>query len=636
MKTRIAVVWMAGLLAGWLPGSYVAAHIIPAEKLHPVAESYRRACFILNLNPIRWDQIRADAVVIGNHCNAIDPSASNALLTEIDRIIAEATVSAEDGKEVEPLPRQQAAAQAFEALTRLVARAMGCHLEAAGQALGDHASSLVQLRQAQGVWGSFEDVVRVVDVVGHRRIGECWLRMMSALGTPGLLGFGAEPPDGEVFRRESAEVMAYVDKNFGSGYVFMTGRPLAPWPHQSATFDDAARLPMKLPPGSNINKQIPRPRQVLGMAARGVDERGTALIALGDMAFDSSFVFGEPARSLGISCNTCHNKSITNPNFFVAGLSARPGGMDVSNSYFAPHANNGHFDPLDIPDLRGIRFTGPYGRNGRFASLREFTRNVIVGEFNGEEPDPLLLDGMIAYMNEFDFLPNPALNKDGTLNGNASEAARRGEKIFARPFQQMGGKSCATCHIPSANFVDHQQHDIGTVKGAGPHSRDRSLDTPTLLSAKFTPPYFHDGSQPTLRAVNEWFNKTYDLKLSARELDDLTAYVEAVGDGTDAYEDTPYYLDAELEEFSFFLSAVEFLDSRNKSELMNITFQTVASEIRNHKWELQDAAARPILEHMAELMDQAHAACIAGDRTLVRDLVAKYRELYHENVDILK
>ena len=41
----------------------------------------------------------------------------------------------------------------------------------------------------------------------------------------------------------------------------------------------------------------------------------------------------------------------------------------------------------------------------------------------------------------------------------------------------MGGMSCADCHIPSANFVDHKRHDVGTVRGQEPYSQDRALDT---------------------------------------------------------------------------------------------------------------------------------------------------------------
>ena len=337
-----------------------------------------------------------------------------------------------------------------------------------------------------------------------------------------------------------------------------------------------------------------------------------------------------------MSCNTCHNKSITNPGFFIPGLSARPGGLDVSNSFFAPHAANGHFDPVDIPDLRGIRFTSPYGRNGRFESLRDFTRNVIVNEFNGPEPDPVLLDGLIAYMLEFDFLPNPYLGRDGRLKDTAPAAALRGEQIFHRPYAQMADRACATCHVPSDHFIDRKRHDLGSAAGAEPHSRDGALDTPTLLSAVYTAPYFHDGRLETLRDVNVWFNERFALGLSAAEIDDLTAYVETVGEGLEAYEDTIYTLDAELEEFSFFLSTYEFLASRHKGELIDITFETIAFEIRAHKWDIQDRTHLPVLDRLAVLMDEAAAANRQGDQVAASARVAEYRNLYQEHKEVLR
>ncbi|MEX2016691.1 MAG: cytochrome c peroxidase, partial [Candidatus Hydrogenedentales bacterium] len=396
-----------------------------------------------------------------------------------------------------------------------------------------------------------------------------------------------------------------------------------------------AVIPAKLPPGAAINKQLPRPRQVLNMAARGVDETETTLIALGDMAFDSPYIFGEPARSLQISCNTCHNKSITNPKFFIPGLSNRNGALDVSNGFFAPHANNGHFDPLDIPDLRGIRFTAPYGRNGRFSSLREFTRNVIVNEFNGPEPQPVLLDAMIAYMNEFDFLPNSQLNPNGTLKDSAPEPAKRGEDLFSKPFAQMNGMSCATCHIPSNHFLDNKKHDIGSVHGTSDYSRDGALDTPTLLSSRWSGPYLHDGRCDTLGEVVDWFNEKYALELKDDECADLAGYLEVIGDGEDAYEDTMYTLEAEMEEFSFFLSSYDFVKRVQQPEILATICQTVAEEIRAHKWDVQDQSQLAVLDELASIMDEAYTAILAGDLDAADALVAEYRALYEEHAEKL-
>ncbi len=611
--------------AGW-------AHIVPPEDLHPVAASYRRMTFMVNLNPIPWEEVAADVRVIMAEMEQVDPNEAIDYLEAADALIHGLT-GGRDGAP-EPARRRAAARKIMELCTTAIAETLIGLLERAEGDLEDYDAASEALAEARQLWAGFEHEVKATDREGFVRLGRAWLELSGALGRRAVLGQGGMVPNGDLFKAEADKITAYVEANFGDDYRAPAHGRLAPLPARSATFSPHAQVPPRLPPGGNVNKQLPRPRQILNMAERGVDEGETNLIAIGDMAFDSPFIFGEPARSLGISCNTCHNKSITNPQFFIPGLSSHAGGIDVSNAFFAPHANNGHFDPIDIPDLRGIRFTAPYGRNGRFGSLREFVRNVVMHEFGGPEPDPLLLDGMIAYMIEFDFLENPALEQDGKLNDLADESARRGEKLFRKKFAGMGGRSCADCHVPSANFLDHKRHDIGSVKGTGA-SRDRHLDTPTLLGIKHTPPYFHDGSQPTLRTVNEWFNAQFDLGLDECQLSDLTTYLETVGDGEEAYEETLHTLEAEMEEFSFFLSGYEYLSRINKPRLASITFQTVAAEIQAHKWDLQDHEYMPILNRLARLMDEAYAASEQGDRETVDVKVAEYRELYAQHADKL-
>jgi cytochrome c peroxidase len=622
---------IAALLVG---GGLVFGHIVPPEELDPLPESYRRLSFLLWLNPVPWQNVARDADVVGRVLRTVDAQAGDRYVAHVNAVLDAMQVGGDQAPG--PSERRAASRELFERSTRATARALRARLQAASAALDRHAEATANLGAARGIWAAFAHEVRYTDPKAFRSIGEAWLELNMSLGHPGVLGVGQVDPDRKTFERNAAEVSDYVQQNFEGEKITSMPNRFGALPAESATFDAHAEVPPKLPPGSNLNKQLPRPRQVLNMASRGVDESETVLIALGDMAFDSHVIFGEPARSFGLTCNTCHNKSITNPDFFIPGLSVRDGGLDVSNNYFAPHANNGHFDPLDIPDLRGIRFTAPYGRNGRFDSLREFVRNVIVNEFNGPEPEPPLLDGLVAYMLEFDFLPNPYLGPDGQLNDKATVAARRGEKIFGTPFETMGNRSCASCHIPSDNFIDRKRHDIGTVSGAEEHSRDGALDTPTLLSSVYTAPYFHDGRAPTLRAVNEWFNSTYRLGLGEQALGDLTAYVEAVGYGVEAYEDTLHTLEAELEEFSFFLSTHEFLDSRGQRGLMDLNFRTVAYELRAHKWDVQDPGLLPVLDQLARLMDEAYDANQRADRTQVNAKIAEYRALYESNKDQLK
>jgi cytochrome c peroxidase len=634
--TRLAALALAAV-ASALAWSRADAHVVPPERLHPVTESYRRMGFLLSLNPVLWNEVGRDATLIADGLEAVEPDGGRLYRSSVASLL-DAAITATGGSGPIPAAERRATARdVFHLSTGAVIDKLDAHLALARARLDEYGRASLELGEARALWAAFEPALQAIDAGAYREHGRRWLELTSALGTPGVLGAGAVAPDRETFEREAARLMAFLDATFrAEDAAAVPERVFRVSPALLPVTPAAAAAPGLLPPGSEINKQLPRPRQVLNMAVRGVDEAETPLVALGDMAFDSPEIFGEPARSLGMSCNTCHNKGVTNPRFFIPGLSVRPGGLDVSSSFFAPHAANGHFDPVDIPDLRGIRFTGPYGRNGRFASLREFTRNVIVNEFNGPEPEAMLLDGLVAYMLEFDFLPNAALAPDGKLTDAAAPAARRGEEIFHRPFAAMGGRSCASCHVPGDHFLDRRRHDVGTVGGAEAGSRDRALDTPTLLSAAFTAPYFHDGSAPTLRAVSGHFNDFYGLGLSGPELDDLTAYVETVGGGAQGYEDTVFTLASELEEFSFFLSTYELLKARGENELLDVTFKTIAFEVQAHKWDVQDEGRLPVLDRLTEIMVEAYEARRRGDLAAVDARVAEYRALYEDHAEVLQ
>lgn len=162
------------------------------------------------------------------------------------------------------------------------------------------------------------------------------------------------------------------------------------------------------------------------------------------------------------------------------------------------------------------------------------------------------------------------------------------------------------------------------------------MDTPTLLSSLYTAPYFHDGSQPTLASVVEWFDTQFSLEWSAEEREDLTAYLRAVGSGVDAYEDTVYTLESEMEEFKFFLSSYGYIREINQPKLASVLFSTIESEIAAHKWDLQDMAHLGTLNKLEDLMAQAYRANEAGESSEVDAIVAEYRSLYEETADVLK
>jgi hypothetical protein len=281
-----------------------------------------------------------------------------------------------------------------------------------------------------------------------------------------------------------------------------------------------------LPSGSELGENAAYvPREALRSESRG--DRTSYVVALGDLAFNSPSILGDVARHAGISCSTCHIGGTSNAKLFIPGMSIRPGTFDTTGPLFNPKADNHVVDPVRIPSLRGARYLAPYGHDGRTTSLHDFVRNVIVGEFAGQEPSPALLDALVAYIQEIDFLANPKLGARGRLNDSASESERRGEALFSRPFPHDPTLSCAGCHEPAGAFVDHRQHDVGS---------GGLYKTPTLLNANFNAPYFHDGRYDSFDQVVDHFDRTFELGLSAQEHGDLVAYLRAIGYAFEPYE----------------------------------------------------------------------------------------------------
>ncbi len=251
------------------------------------------------------------------------------------------------------------------------------------------------------------------------------------------------------------------------------------------------------------------------------------LVKLGNMAFNTPAILGGTALKGDISCGTCHVNGASNPKLSITGASFRPGSFDTTTSLFNPKAENFALDAVRIPSLRGARYLAPYGNDGRTASLRDFVRTVIVDEFSGPEPTPAILDALVAYIVDIDFLPNPRISIGGKLVTGARESEQRGEALFSKPFPHDPGLSCAGCHVPSGAFVDHSQHDVGS---------GGLYKTPTLLNADFNAPYFHDARFTTFDQVVNYFDRSFQLDYSAQDRVDMVAYLKAIGDGAQPYE----------------------------------------------------------------------------------------------------
>jgi cytochrome c peroxidase len=322
-----------------------------------------------------------------------------------------------------------------------------------------------------------------------------------------------------------------------------------------------------LPAKSELNEDaLDKPREVFRSEVAGGK---SYMVSLGDLAFNSPGILGGVARQAGVSCGSCHVNGAGNAKFFMPKMSTRPGNFDTTGPLFNPKADNFMLDPVRIPSLRGARYLAPYGHDGRMSSLHDFVRNVIVNEFAGSEPSPVIIDAIVAYIHDIDFLPNPSLGPGGRLVGQINDAERRGEALFTKPFPHDPGLSCAGCHVPSAAFVDHQQHDVGS---------GGLFKTPTLRNADFNAPYFHDGRFDSYDQVVAHFDRVFDLGLSAQDRSDLVAYLTAVGDGVQPYERDG--AGATLKEINDFNTVLGVAIPANDKDIVALAVDTIGNELR--------------------------------------------------------
>jgi YVTN family beta-propeller protein len=165
----------------------------------------------------------------------------------------------------------------------------------------------------------------------------------------------------------------------------------------------------------------------------------------------------------------------------------------------------------DVINLAGISHTSPHNRRATRPDPRECMRTGVIGS-HLIVPQPDDVDDLLAYVVSL----QPEINPRSPQLG---EAARRGKAIFE------GKAGCAHCH-PSPYFTDGKMHNVGMITPSEP---DGKYDTPSLIEAYRTAPYYHDGRAATLKealTTSDHDGKHGHTKdLTPQELDDLAAYV---------------------------------------------------------------------------------------------------------------
>src|SRR4051812_12977865 len=403
---------------------------------------------------------------------------------------------------------------------------------------------------------------------------------------------------------------------------FPAGRSRMAWLRGAAILAAAVLLGAAgLPDGSSIDPSVDRfPAQILRSEVAG--GRQSFIVALGNTAFSSPLLYGEAARQAGLSCNSCHVNGHANPDFHIPGHSARKGGLDPTGSLFNPAAEDGVENHVDIPSLRGIRYLAPYGRDGRIASLREFARHVIVNEFAGPEPAPVILDALVAYMNEFEFIPNSRITGEGRLAPGATAAEARGEAAFAT--------ACAACHVPGTALTDGRAHDVGT---------EGRFRTPTLMNVADSAPYGHDGRWPDLAAAVAG----HVPALPADQRADILAFLAAAGATEDATQPATFRL--EMGELATYVGLLDQTLVRGDAALTRFVVDTVNAEMRRvercfPEGDTRRLAARPDRHKLVPLdyaalrggLDRVAALAEAGDRGAAVAALDAYHDLAEKMV----
>ena len=314
---------------------------------------------------------------------------------------------------------------------------------------------------------------------------------------------------------------------------------LAAW--SGAALDDLPR--------DTINAEslwtVPRGLPDDGAADVGADER--ARVALGRRLFFDPILSREGDRA----CATCHR-----PDHGFASPEARPAAR-----------GGGELD-RNAPTLLNRAYGTSQMWDGRFATLQDQALSPIENERELGLPVAEALrrlGGDDAYRSEFEAAFGRGPDRETLATALASfigrlrygdtpmDRFRMDGKVFALTSDERAGMwifqskaGCWQCHH-GFNFTDEAFHNtgVGAVDGlpepgrmvvTGEASDAGRFKTPTLRALLQTPPYFHDGSAATLRAVVEFYNRGGEpnehldrriraLSLSKSEIDQVVAFL---------------------------------------------------------------------------------------------------------------
>ena len=197
--------------------------------------------------------------------------------------------------------------------------------------------------------------------------------------------------------------------------------------------------------------------------------------------------------------------------------------------------------PIVIPPiygLQGVRFEtftadGPISYWNAYVGVGQMGGKGVfkdprIGVFIDQTPD-LVTPKLRALLDYQLSLRAPGVSKRRL----DEDAVRRGRRLFRNEAR------CATCHL-GPNFTDvlsgpdrrvpflHDPAEVGMDPRYAARSATGKYRTTPLRGLAQHPPYFHDGSAPTLLAVVNHYDALFGLGLTAAQKADLVEYLKSL------------------------------------------------------------------------------------------------------------
>ena len=206
--------------------------------------------------------------------------------------------------------------------------------------------------------------------------------------------------------------------------------------------------------------------------------------------------------------------------------------------------------------------------------MRDFTRKLLKYVFNSPYFSDTIVDSLVFYLQELDYLPVSALKKSTNLIDNSSGIEKKGEHVFK-------AKGCTFCHRPDFFFRDELMHRVDTISEISPWSFEGAVKTPSLLNFDSNL-VFHDG-----RRWSEAILDHSGQELKKEEKISLKAYLDKISNVEKPY-DQRHISELLLEN----LSMLKVFHFKSSIPHKKIIVQTVAHNLASLVNQLREPGSR--------------------------------------------